>query len=343
MADQLWRVTIDTNPEDCNLRCTMCEEHSPYSDFMEKLYARTGVRKRRMSIEQVESIFLQCRNLGVKEIIPSTMGEPLIYKGMERILELAAEYQIAVNLTTNGTFPRKTVEEWAELIVPVTSDIKFSWNGATKETAESVMLGLKFEKALNNLKRFVQVRNAHAERGGNYCSVTLQLTFMESNMHELADIVQLAALHDVDRVKGHQLWDHFSEIKEESFRRNSESVARWNSYVKEAYVAQDAYLRSSGKKVRLENIIPLTSDEVSEVPEHYECPFLNKELWVAADGKISPCCAPDEQRQTLGDFGEIASTRLEEVLQSDVYRNLVKNYKSVPLCKGCTMRKPRSI
>lgn len=318
----------------------MCEEHSPHSDFMQKLYAKTGVRKRRMPIEQVEDIFKQCLALGVREIIPSTMGEPLIYKGMERVLELAAEHDIAVNLTTNGTFPRKSVEEWAELIVPVTSDIKFSWNGATKETAESVMLGLNFERAMENLKRFVSVRNAHALKGGNYCSVTLQLTFMESNMHELADIIKLAAANDVDRVKGHQLWDHFDEIKEESFRRNSASIARWNNYVEQAYSAQENYRRKSGEKVRLENIIPLTNGEQSEVPEHYECPFLNKELWVAADGKISPCCAPDEQRQTLGDFGNIASSELADVLKSDAYQNLVLNYKSHRLCKGCNMRKP---
>lgn len=340
MAKQLWRVTIDTNPEDCNLRCTMCEEHSPYSDFIEKLYAKTGVRKRRMPIEQVEDIFIQCRALGVEEIIPSTMGEPLIYKGMERILELAAKYSIAVNLTTNGTFPRKSVEEWAELIVPVTSDIKFSWNGATKETAESIMLGLNFEIAIENLKRFVAIRNAHAAKGGNYCSVTLQLTFMESNMHELSEIIKLAAAHDVDRVKGHQLWDHFDRIREESFRRNSDSVARWNRYVQQACATQETHRRSSGEKVRLENIIPLTYGEQSEVPEHYDCPFLNRELWVAADGKISPCCAPDEQRQTLGDFGNIASTRLADVLQSNAYQDLVRDYKSHDLCKGCTMRKP---
>jgi len=28
LNQELWRVTIDTNPEDCNLKCIMCEEHS---------------------------------------------------------------------------------------------------------------------------------------------------------------------------------------------------------------------------------------------------------------------------------------------------------------------------
>ena len=26
-----WRITFDTNPDDCNLHCIMCEDHWPYS------------------------------------------------------------------------------------------------------------------------------------------------------------------------------------------------------------------------------------------------------------------------------------------------------------------------
>ena len=26
-----WRITFDTNPDDCNLHCIMCEDHSPFS------------------------------------------------------------------------------------------------------------------------------------------------------------------------------------------------------------------------------------------------------------------------------------------------------------------------
>jgi hypothetical protein len=37
--------------------------------------------------------------------------------------------------------------------------------------------------------------------------------------------------------------------------------------------------------VLLENIIPLTENENTEVP-HYECPFLTKELWISATGKF---------------------------------------------------------
>jgi len=334
-----WRITIDTNPEDCNLHCIMCEEHSPYSTFIADLYKETGVKRRRMPFEWVVQIFEQAQALGVKEIIPSTMGEPLLYKGFEQIFDLSEQYGIKINLTTNGTFPKKPVEVWAKLIVPQTTDIKISWNAASAKTAEEVMPGINFEQCVDHVRRFVAVRDQHFAETGYYCRVSFQLTFMQNNMHELADIIKLAASLGVDRVKGHQLWDHFDEIKDLSFRKDAESMAQWNHYVEEAYAARDQYLLPNGKTVLLENIVPLTAGAAEAVPEDYDCPFLNKELWVSATGKISPCCAPDEQRQALGDFGNIQNRSLLEVLQSKAYVELVENYKKKPLCQGCTMRK----
>ena len=191
-----------------------------------------------------------------------------------------------------------------------------------------------------NVKEFIKYRDEHFANTGYFCRVTLQLTFMQNNMHELADIVKLAASLGVDRVKGHQLWAHFEEIKDLSMKVSKDSIAQWNEYVKQALEAQEKYRKPNGEKVLLENIIPLTENENTEVPEHYECPFLTKELWISATGKVSPCCAPDNLRKALGDFGNIENTSIQEVLNSTVYTELVKKYKSIPLCKSCNMRKP---
>ena len=296
-----------------------------------------------MPKEWLESIFQQAKALGVKEIIPSTMGEPLLYKHFAYIVELCYKYNIKMNLTTNGTFPKttkKSVTEWAKLLVPITTDIKISWNGATAQTAQKIMLKINFEEALANVKDFIHIRNEYFTETGYKCRVTFQLTFMQNNMHELADIIALAAKLDVDRVKGHQLWTHFDEIKDLSMRHSPESILQWNEYVRQAYDAQEKYRKPNGEKVILENIIPLDVNELQEIPENYNCPFLEKELWISPTGKISPCCAPDEMRQTLGDFGNIENDTIESVLNSKNYTNLITNYKQIPLCKTCNMRKP---
>lgn len=337
---KLWRITLDTNPEDCNLSCTMCEEHSEHSDFIQRLYERTGVKRRRMPFTMVRDIMEQAKAMGVREVIPSTMGEPLLYRQMDEVFVLAAELGLKVNLTTNGTFPKKSVEQWAAIIVPVTSDVKISWNGATKETAESIMKGLTFVQALENVRRFVKVRDDHFKRSGYYCRVTLQLTFMQNNMHELPGIIRLAADLGVDRVKGHHLWAHFKEIEELSFKSSPEAIEHWNGIVEAARDAADEFRRHDGRPVLLENIEPLKPVVGHAVPEDYDCPFLGKELWVSATGKISPCCAPDEQRQSLGDFGNVNEISLEETLHGANYRSLVMDYKTRPLCMTCNMRKP---
>jgi glycosyl transferase, group 1 / radical SAM family protein len=336
----LWRITLDTNPEDCNLSCTMCEEHSPFSKFIRE---KLNGKRRRMPKEWLESIFQQAKALGVKEIIPSTMGEPLLYKHFAYIVELCYKYGIKMNLTTNGTFPKtteKSVTEWAKLLVPITTDVKISWNGATAQTAQKIMLKINFDEAIANVREFIRIRNEHFKATGYKCRVTFQLTFMQNNMHELADIIALAAKLDVDRVKGHQLWAHFDEIKDLSMKHSAESILQWNKYVEEAYKAQEKYRKHNGEKVILENIIPIEINESQEIPENYNCPFLGKELWISPTGKISPCCAPDEMRQTLGNFGNIENNTIESILNSDNYINLITHYKQIPLCKTCNMRKP---
>ena len=337
---KLWRITIDTNPEDCNLKCIMCEEHSPYSSFIPKLYKETGIKRRRMPFSTVQSIIEQAAALGITEIVPSTMGEPLLYKEFDRFYALAAKSGLKVNLTTNGTFPKKTVLEWAKIIVPNTSDIKISWNGATKKTSELIMLGIDFDKTIENVKSFIKYRNQFYNKTGYYCRVTFQLTFMDNNMHELADIVKLAAHLGVDRVKGHQLWAHFPEIQTLSMAKTRESRERWNAYVLEAKKIQRKYLLPNGKEVFLENFTALNYSSNLELQQDYECPFLNKELWISATGKISPCCAPDHLRSSLGDFGNIMDRSISEAINSDEYIQLVQTYKLKNVCKTCIMRKP---
>ncbi len=124
-------------------------------------------------------------------------------------------------------------------------------------------------------------------------------------------------------------------------KTNSESVLQWNKYVSEAHFFAEKYRKPNGEKIILENIIPINEKGKTIVPEEYECPFLNKELWISATGNISPCCAPDELRKSLGDFGNIDTSDLKSALESQPYQNLVNNYKNYPLCKTCNMRKPQ--
>jgi glycosyltransferase involved in cell wall biosynthesis/MoaA/NifB/PqqE/SkfB family radical SAM enzyme len=327
-----WRITFDTNPDQCNLKCIMCEEHSPHSDAQAARKA-AGAPPRVMPIELIRSVVAEAVPHGLREIIPSTMGEPLLYEHFDEILAVCREHGVMLNLTTNGTFPRHGAAAWAERIVPVASDVKISWNGATKRTQESIMIGTRWERVLENVRTFVRVRDEHAQAGGNRCRVTLQLTFLEDNVGELPEIVRLAIELGVDRVKGHHLWAHFAAIEAQSMRRSPEAIQRWNGAVAAARaVARD--------RILLENIFPLGEHATLDLAPRGRCPFIGQEAWISARGRFDPCCAPDAQRRTLGDFGDLHGQRLMQIWTGEPYRRLLQTYRNRSLCLGCNMRKP---
>ncbi len=317
----------------------MCEDHSPYSTTQSDR-RREGRPRRRMDIELVRRVLAESEGTGLREIIPSTMGEPLLYRHFDEIIDMCAQYGVKLNLTTNGTFPQRGAKSWAERIVPVTSDVKVSWNGSTRKTHESVMLGSDWDTVLENVKEFIRVRDAHAESGGNRCRVTFQLTFLEINVRELPDIVKLASELGVDRVKGHHLWVHFSQMRGQSMRRSPEAIASWNAVVDRAHEMSELHRLPSGEKVLLENIFRLDEDGDENIASGGECPFLGQEAWVASDGRFNPCCAPDALRRTLGEFGSLNAMSLREIWDSSAYNDLRANYMQNPLCRGCNMRRP---
>ena len=334
-----WRITFDTNPDSCNLHCIMCEEHSLHSPLQEERRSK-GKAPRLMPFDVIERVVANAAPHGLREIIPSTMGEPLLYKDFDAILELCERYDIKLNLTTNGTFPRLGAEGWARKIVPVTSDVKISWNGATKATHESIMVGANWEKMLDAVRTFVRIRDEHAASGGNRCRVTFQLTFLKRNVQELADMVRLAIGLGVDRVKGHHLWAHFDEIEEQSMRRDPASIRRWNQAVLEAREAAGERLLPNGSRILLDNIFLLNETATKDLAPGGPCPFLGQEAWVSAVGRFDPCCAPDAQRRTLGEFGSLHEQGLIEVWSGDAYRELQTTYRNRTLCVGCNMRRP---
>lgn len=337
-----WRITFDTNPDDCNLRCVMCEEHSIYSPCQIKR-KEEGRPRRRMNLNLIRKILEESKGSPLREIIPSTMGEPLLFRHFDAILQLCHEYGVKLNLTTNGTFPGRGATKWAEAIVPLASDVKISWNGATKRTSELIMIGSNFEKRLQNVRDFISVRDTIAKEGGNFCRVTFQLTFIEMGLEELPEVISLAASLGVNRVKGHHLWVFADEMQNQNLRRSKESIQRWNSVVAKALEVAEKERLPSGEKLVLENIYILEDTATEELVSKGVCPFLGQEAWVSSEGRFNPCCAPNEERLKLGDFGNLYDSSLEEIWVGGKYQNLKSNYMQHSVCKRCNMRKKKEV
>jgi len=322
-------------------QCVMCEGFSEHSDVQARL-VESGTRRRRADPALIASTVRSAMPY-VKEIIPSTMGEPLMWRHFDVFLDLCHEYapNLKLNLTTNGSFPsngvRAGVDAWAAALLPVLSDVKFSWNAATKQTGEAVMKHSNFDQQLANLQAFLRARDAAAALGGNRASVTLQLTFMEQNAPEFPAVVELASSLGIDRVKGHHLWTHWAAMEGQSFRRDAAAAQRWND------IAAACRAIAADRGVSLQNFEDINLHDLAAktmVAPDAACPFLGKELWVNSRGRIDPCCAPDEKRKLLGAFGDVSRPGgVMAAWNSEQYRSLMRDYAAHPTCGKCNMRR----
>jgi len=340
---KFWRITLDTNPDFCNLNCIMCEDHSPYGDSRETRKKQGRIRPQ-MDRHLLEKTIREAAILGVKEVIPSTMGEPLLYPHFNLILELCKELGLKLNLTTNGTFPCRQkdhcVEYWAQQIVPICNDVKISWNGASESVQHQIM-GTSLNTHIKKARRFIAIRDNISSSTGHYCSMTMQLTFMRSNLYEIPKMLELAIELGFDRIKGHQLWAHFTELEKQSLHNNLDWAERWNMVITECQSIVNAHSKATGKNFILDNFYPLELNKIENTEEvEGSCPFLGKEIWVDPSGQINVCCAPDQQRKSLGNFGNLTQTTLFNMLSSDAYSHLKENYLKFKLCQQCRMRRP---
>lgn len=332
-----WRITLDTNPDHCNINCLMCEDHSPY--LPDRGTGIRAPRRPKMKVSLLEKTIRDAARLGIREVIPSTMGEPLTYPHFERFIELCAELGLKLNLTTNGTFPKgrtaSTVEDWAHRIVPIASDVKISWNGARAGTQAHIMRGTTLETHLENARRFIHVRDGYT--GQERCSVTMQLTFMQDNLSEIPDMVRLAIRLGFDRIKGHHLWVHFKQMEGQDLRGAPQLAERWNRVVEEC-VSVVAEANGSGDRTfALDNFHRM--DPANARNATGPCPFLGREIWIDPTGRFNACCAPDQLRRRLGEFGNVNETPLADIVASPAYRKLQRTYRGHALCRTCTMRR----
>ena len=319
-----WRITFITNPDKCNLHCKMCDTFS--ADNRHRL---KELRRPEMDFSVIEKTVNLLSPHGLREIIPSTMGEPLLYTHFEQLVDLCRKNNVKMNLTTNGTFPKGGVDFWADKLLDVMSDVKFSINGINPAINEAIMCGIDTKKQLQNIEYYLQRRN-HL---GSQSTVTLQCTFMKSNLYELENIIRWAIDHGVDRVKGHHLWKTSDSLDVEMLR-TAEKAPLWNEVCAKCHTIADG-------KIKLENFTPIDLAAPAIDSDDTFCQFLGQELWIEYDGSYQICCCPSEVRREFGDFGNVNNLSPLEMWNGEKYRLFIANWGNSENCKKCNMRRKK--
>lgn len=160
----------------CNARCVMCVHYYNGNDDAKHIDNKL--------IENLSSELGGCYVIAL-----NGMGEPFLHPQIEEIINCYAERQIYLVTNTNLSILTPTL---LELINEHFISIEISCDGATKDTFESIRKNLSFETFKQNLM-LLKERCPKTEK-------KINMVIMRQNVHEMCQMIELAATADVSFV-----------------------------------------------------------------------------------------------------------------------------------------------
>lgn len=260
----------------------------------------------------------------------SLAGEPFTSPNFERILDVAEAKKVKLVIFTNATLiPKgklltKLVNNLALLVVSI--------DAARKKTYESIRRGAKFDRVIDNIRRFNLERNKILT---NRPELIFRAVLMRRNIEELADYVRLAMSLEVDGIGACHANIFRKDLENESLVFHKELA---NRYLKQAKELIEFFGLS------IYDFPPLFSGSQagSNQPKQEDsrpCIYPWREIFIEANGDVYPCCAPDRKGLLMGNINE---SSLRDIWNNDRYRKLrcaFKNNNLLVACRNCYLRK----
>ena len=271
------RLTLLTNPDKCNLRCPLC--------FLNQRGRPFGMGE--MPIEVAKAAIEKYAESGLREVIPSTMGEPLLYSKFEELLDCCCKKNIPLNLTTNGSFPGIWgTAAGMERLLLACSDIKVSCMGFDGPAFDEMMPGLSFGCWRANVEKLLALAGdlRKGDCSARVATVSLQVTVHKKILHSVPEILRWAETVGIARIK----WNLPVFISAGERLRGEYGISGHvaNEIRRELELLQAQYLR-----VRCEGSLFFGADSAGEGP----CKFFQDEIWILPDGSEEHCPNPERR------------------------------------------------
>jgi MoaA/NifB/PqqE/SkfB family radical SAM enzyme len=167
---------VDVEPVSrCNFRCIMCA----VSDW------EKGKRSEDLSLDDFDA-FIKEHAWHLVEMKIQGLGEPLLHGDFFEMIRLAAEQDIWVRTTVNGSL-LKARDNYLRLIDSGIGEVQTSFDGANKEIFETIRRGSNFDQIVRNLT----LLNDYANKKDRVYT-RMWVVVQKHNRHQIFDFVELA-------------------------------------------------------------------------------------------------------------------------------------------------------
>jgi len=238
----------------------------------------------------------------LREVIPSTMGEPLLYSHFKELLDGCSSIGVPLNLTTNGTFPGMWGRETGmEMLLRACRDIKLSYLASEcfdgwKSNVEKLLRLRNRMRALNEGGAALNCAHGSdnedcAFESREYASVStvsLQVTLHKKNLHDVPAIVSWASEVGIDRIK----WNKVVLLKGAplELRREYVLVGALDDVRGDILALTESF----GNKVKNGGALFMDCAHGRFSLAAGTCPFVD-EVWVLPDGSEDHCPSPERR------------------------------------------------
>jgi MoaA/NifB/PqqE/SkfB family radical SAM enzyme len=191
------RLAID---DSCNLSCPSCRK--------EKIFLTSGKNfKMRLTLADKILNFLE-NNKGKKfNVHIGSDGDPfasIVYRYF--MMKTKNLKNLKYSIQTNGLLIKKNFYKFKHILENL-NKIGISIDGATKKTYESLRVGGKFEKIIENLEFLKEIKNFDTH---------LHFVVQQKNYHEIEKIIELGLKYNVDKIYLNKItdWNTMKNFKE---------------------------------------------------------------------------------------------------------------------------------
>lgn len=288
----------------CNLNCIMCGRNS--ADFKTTILNMEWFYK-------LESIFDT-----IEEVTLMGWGEPTMHPNFIEMLKTIDKYNTRKYFCTNGM----SLDKIKEAIFKYKVDVfAVSVDGATQETNSRIRRGSDLNKIMENLREITEYKKTNKLK---YPWINFVFCAMKSNIHELPDLVRLAAEVGIEEVKVVYLT---------AFDNNLADEVLWNcSDITRKYFDEAEKI---GDKLGIVVKFPyIQGEDIAGNNEHNDCFVTWRDFFLGSDGFIRPCMSTPVQFMKFD-----MNKTFEEMWNSEQYQKYRKTVNDPELmdspCRRC--------
>ncbi|HLD07269.1 MAG TPA: radical SAM/SPASM domain-containing protein [Candidatus Nanoarchaeia archaeon] len=193
----------------CNLRCTMC-----FMDIMK--------RKKNFMKFSVFKKIIDENHKNMNLVYLQAFGESTLHKELPEFIRYAKSKNVRTGLHTNGTLLTKELSN--AMMDSGLYSIRFSIDGITEEKYNKIRIGGDFERLQQNIKDFVEIKNAH-----HYTTrIAVQIIHMNETKDDIAAFKKEWDREGIDEVIVRK---HINWRRQWDYQRTVPCLYVWKSVV----------------------------------------------------------------------------------------------------------------